>query len=101
MIHFLDCLLSKGHQYTGQVNRTRTNVECQRWDADDPWTNIYADPVLYPDDVTSLSEIENYCRNPDINDPTIWCYKMENGRYDYCDAPKCTGMCYKIMTFTV
>ena len=101
MIIFLDYLLSvKGHQYTGQVNQSRSNGACQRWDSDVPWSHGHTDLTSYPDDVTSLSDIGNYCRNPD-NDPTIWCYKVENGRFDFCDAPKCTGMCDEILTFIV
>ena len=88
----VDCRIStKGYRYTGTVSQTLTGIPCQRWDSNSPHHNSYYTEDFYGD-VDSLSELENYCRNPDGEDGP-WCYTTDvNERWAYCtETPKCTG----------
>ena len=88
----LDCRIStKGYRYTGEINQTVGGIPCQRWDTNSPHTNNFENPSHFPGNVTTLSDLENYCRNPGYDNAT-WCYTTdEHQRWDHCDVPKCTG----------
>ena len=88
---FVDCRISnKGYRYTGTVNQTVTGIPYQRWDTNSPHYNFY-DTGDFPGDVSSLSDLENYCRNPD-GPGGPWCYTIvEDVRWAYCDVPTCTS----------
>ena len=95
MLPVADCRISySGFLYTGQISQTENGLECQRWDSNTPHSHDNDRVELFPDDVTSLSDIENYCRNPDAEN-TLWCYTIdsvdESRRWEFCDIPKCTG----------
>ena len=92
----VDCRISTtGYRYTGTVNHTVAGIPCQRWDTNSPHHNNYNNPEDYAGHVTTLSDLENYCRSP-ADDYAPWCYTTdEDERWDYCDIPKCTGMCKK------
>ncbi|CAH1267474.1 LPA [Branchiostoma lanceolatum] len=69
---------SDGSDYRGNVSVTRSGKTCQRWDVSDSW--------YPPEDYPEL--VENYCRNPDGADYTIWCYTTDpDDRWDYCIDP--------------
>ena len=91
-----DCSIStRGYRYTGTVNQTAAGIPCQRWDTNSPHHNDYNNTEDYAGNVDSLSDLENYCRSP-VDDYAPWCYTTdEDERWDYCDIPKCTGMCQK------
>ena len=87
MCVFVDCLTSShGHQYTGHINHTMTGLTCKRWELFPHYNNI--EIYMFPDFVSSLDDVQNYCRNPD-DDSTTWCYAI--GGWEFCDIPTCTG----------
>ena len=82
------CKNSKsGHDFRGKINKTRGNLQCQRWDSQYPH-NHYITPKTHPKEGLQ----ENYCRNPDDEAGGPWCYTMsKEKRWDYCDVPMCPG----------
>ena len=87
----VNCLVGKGHSYTGQIAVTKNGLTCQRWDTQTPHKFTAAnDPKHFPDN--TLSDASNFCRNPTItdNDPTPWCYTTDpDTRFEYCTIPAC------------
>ncbi|KAI5109033.1 hepatocyte growth factor-like protein precursor, partial [Silurus meridionalis] len=80
------CITCNGEDYRGQVDRTVSGKECQRWDQQNPHQHIYQ-PEKYPD--KSLDD--NYCRNPDAS-PMPWCYTTDpDVERESCDIRKCFG----------
>jgi len=72
-------------------NRTRTGIQCQRWDATYPhkpnWLPV--GNMTLPQYRIDLSSKHNYCDNPNGEDDGKWCYTTDpNVRWDYCD-PNC------------
>ncbi|XP_066553640.1 hepatocyte growth factor-like protein [Amia ocellicauda] len=79
------CITCNGEDYRGQVDHTRNNLECQRWDLQVPHQHIYQ-PEKYPD--KSLDD--NYCRNPDAS-PVPWCYTTDpKVERQNCQISKCS-----------
>jgi len=73
----------------GTVNVTVSGKQCQHWSSDTPHVpnSDYTDN-RFPDG--SRAAAENYCRNPDPNDPLPWCYTMDpDTRWEICDIPLC------------
>ncbi|KAK3557122.1 hypothetical protein QTP70_024640, partial [Hemibagrus guttatus] len=78
------CITCNGEDYRGQVDRTVSGRECQRWDQQHPHQHIYQ-PEKYPD--KSLDD--NYCRNPDAS-PVPWCYTTDpEVERERCDIRMC------------
>merc|ERR1719422_1586570 len=67
----------RGGSYRGCQTMTQTGKTCQRWDTQTPYKHSFS-PEEYPE----LSM--NYCRNPDNDEKTIWCYTTSSTRWDYC-----------------
>ncbi|KAK3087884.1 hypothetical protein FSP39_012023 [Pinctada imbricata] len=78
-----ECLHSKnGYEYQGVVSTTKTGRECQRWDSQFPHDHKYS----------SLSAHENFCRNPNGEQPFPWCYTTDSKiKWDYCDIERCSS----------
>ena len=71
---------------------TATGLQCQRWDRNYPHDNFYKNPSLFTF-ASTLSDVENYCRNPDDNTLT-WCYTIDlsnTARWQHCAVPVCEG----------
>ncbi|XP_035683052.1 plasminogen-like [Branchiostoma floridae] len=76
-----------GSDYRGTVSVTRSGKTCQRWDVDSPHSRRYL-----PEEYCEL--VDNYCRNPDGDENTIWCYTTDPGtRWEYCIHPTCPVVC--------
>ena len=75
------------------VSNTISGKICQRWDVDEPHTNQHQDVADFPPGTTTLSDAENYCRNPSPALPDgPWCYtKDPNEIWGYCDIPLCNS----------
>ena len=86
----VNCLIGNGNSYIGKVAVTKSNVPCQRWDAQSPHEHVNANHVNYFPDVT-LSDASNFCRNPtDGNTAQPWCFTTDpNTRWEYCIIPAC------------
>ncbi|XP_013397107.1 uncharacterized protein LOC106163933 [Lingula anatina] len=79
-----------GFDYNGRLSFTSGGYTCQRWDTQVPNNHTFTNPATYPD--ATVSDAENYCRNPDPNNFGIWCYVVEpnvTGGVDLCDVPPC------------
>jgi len=83
------CLVGRGLGYVGQQSHTTSGLQCQRWDSQTPHSHTYyVDADEFPD--ASVSEAENYCRNPSNDEPKLWCYTTNpEVRWGYCDVPVC------------
>ena len=95
----VDCKKTKkGIGYIGNIAKTESGKDCQRWDSNSPHevsTSITADK--FPD--SSIGEAENKCRNPD-NGERPWCYTNDpNIRWEYCNVPLCDGKFYSTRFF--
>ena len=95
----VDCKKTqKGISYIGNIAKTESGKDCQRWDSNSPHTkeaSITADK--FPD--SSIGDAENKCRNPD-NEERPWCYTTDpNERWAYCNVPLCDGKFYNTRFF--
>ncbi|CAH1786992.1 unnamed protein product, partial [Owenia fusiformis] len=81
----------QGRDYTGKVAQTKYGLLCQRWDAQTPHSHGKTDPNNFPD--LTLSDANNYCRNPDGEPGGPWCYTTDpEVRWQYCDIPYCPNV---------
>ena len=73
--------------YSGDVNTTKTGLQCQRWDAQTPHMyNITMDMLPELD----LPSARNYCRDPDAFIVCLWCYTMDpDVRWQCCNVWRC------------
>lgn len=72
---FDETLTGDGKDYRGAQIRTRTGRLCQEWSAQTPHlTNPYL-PGVYPYNESDLTL--NYCRNPQGDANTIWCFTTD------------------------
>ena len=88
----MECSIGNGLNYVGTLNVTRQERTCQRWDRQYPHQHrqITKISLRYPGH-TTLSSVENYCRNPDY-DRKAWCYTTDPlKRFQFCDIPTCAG----------
>lgn len=77
--------MGNGRYYMGQVNVTKTGIECQKWDSQKPHTHIQP-PNVFP----QVQNAENFCRNAGGEESSPWCYTMsETVRWQLCDIPLC------------
>jgi Kringle domain len=90
-----ECLQTvDGVSYVGTVNRTLSGKQCQAWSSQSPQIHSYDDLSYFPDKVTSLRDIQNYCRNPGLDEYDVrpWCMPMSDLLLtEYCDIPVCKG----------
>ena len=68
---------------------TETGKTCQRWDVNTPHVvhpDVAEKLLIYED---SLTDAQNYCRNPNEADRP-WCYTTDpNERWEYCALKEC------------
>ena len=77
-----------GTDYKGKVKVTINNKKCQNWNSQTPHTHAVGNPTLYPD--ASLSDAQNYCRNPDNSADGPWCFTLDpDTEWERCDIPLC------------
>jgi hypothetical protein len=95
-----ECMVDPiGQYYTGTMNTTLSGAACQAWSSQFPHVHPYDDMEYFPDNVTSLNEVANYCRNPSLGTASVidvrpWCYLMKGDSIvdkEYCDIPVCKG----------
>ncbi|XP_041356429.1 plasminogen-like [Gigantopelta aegis] len=85
----LECyrLVNGKAAYTGRRMTTTSGITCQRFDQQTPHGHSRTNPAAFS--VTSLSELENFCRDPDWNG-TPWCYTVDPSiRFLSCGIPLC------------
>ena len=92
---------SVGRYYTGTMNRTLSGRACQAWSSQSPHVHPYDDVSYFADNVNSLDQVANYCRNPSMGidsviDKRPWCYTMDASEDDddseFCDINICKGI---------
>ena len=67
-----------GKDYEGNVAKTVSGLECQKWSEQKPHKHKFADVGEH-----------NFCRNPDDH-KGVWCYTTDKKkRWEACDVPKC------------
>jgi len=72
---------TKDSGYRGCQTLTRSGRTCQAWNSQVPQKHSRT-AANYPD----ANLTENYCRNPDGEGDTIWCYTEDvEKRWEYCD----------------
>lgn len=75
-----ESLSGNGTDYRGAQTRTKSFKKCQNWDDETPWVPLY-NSTTYPD----ADLVNNYCRNPDGQAKTIWCYTTDtNTMWEIC-----------------
>ena len=80
------CARGSGENYVGTIAVTKDGDTCLGWDAS---YNSNPEISKYPG-ISALSELENYCRNPD-GEPRPWCYKNTDAEWAICNVPCCPG----------
>ena len=83
----------KSEIYRGYERHTVLGKQCQRWDSDYPWTNVFNDEPkhMYDNELT-----EDWCRNAYIEgkvkpEEAVWCYTLDvEERWDYCPVRRCS-----------
>ncbi|NXX75205.1 PLMN protein, partial [Urocolius indicus] len=79
------CMQCNGEDYHGEVSRTESGLECQRWDAQEPHMHGFT-LKYFPEKDLKM----NYCRNPD-GELRPWCFTTSpTKRWEYCNIPRCT-----------
>ncbi|KAK2148431.1 hypothetical protein LSH36_498g02008 [Paralvinella palmiformis] len=74
--------------YRGNRATTYENTPCQRWDSQYPHPHNYTSASYFLE--KHLSEVSNYCRNPDNSDIGPWCYTADpNIERQYCGLQLC------------
>ena len=94
------CIDTVGLIYSGTVYVTQQDIDCQRWDSQQPHAHSYTNTAKFPDD--TLADASNYCRAPDGR--TIpWCFTTSvDQRWDYCNMDdinagiQCKINCFKL-----
>uniref|UniRef100_A0A663MT17 Plasminogen n=1 Tax=Athene cunicularia TaxID=194338 RepID=A0A663MT17_ATHCN len=80
-----ECMQCNGEDYHGEVSRTESGLECQRWDAQEPHMHGFT-LKHFPEKDLKM----NYCRNPD-GELRPWCFTTSpTKRWEYCNIPRCT-----------
>ena len=91
-----ECIQGNGRNYFGTINVTANEEICQRWDL------VYSDMDAvevnsFFSGHTTLSSIENYCRNP-YSDDRPWCYTtLDGSASSFCDIPTCSHLEGKVI----
>ncbi|KFQ71307.1 Plasminogen, partial [Phaethon lepturus] len=81
----VECMQCNGEDYHGEVSRTESGLECQRWDAQEPHMHGFTTKHFPEKDLKM-----NYCRNPD-GELRPWCFTTSpTKRWEYCNIPRCT-----------
>ncbi|XP_050751137.1 plasminogen-like [Gymnogyps californianus] len=81
----VECMQCNGEDYRGEVSRTVSGLECQRWDAQEPHMHGFTLKHFPEKDLKT-----NYCRNPD-GELRPWCFTTSpTKRWEYCNIPRCT-----------
>nr|XP_012146391.1 PREDICTED: tyrosine-protein kinase transmembrane receptor Ror2 isoform X2 [Megachile rotundata] len=88
-----DCIKGNGRFYMGKVNKTKSGLDCQPWNAQVPH-----DHDRPPDVFPQIRYGENYCRNAGGEEPTPWCFTMDPvKRWEHCDIPICDNVTSKVL----
>nr|XP_022315053.1 apolipoprotein(a)-like isoform X1 [Crassostrea virginica] len=75
-----------GETYIGLKSHTVTGKQCLRWDSVNSSNPDYA---AIRNLKGSISDHENYCRNPDRK-TSPWCFiQTDSDQWEYCDIPFC------------
>ncbi len=77
LLNFYEVVEEKGIHYNGNINTTLTGRSCARWN----------DNSVHEHDVETSFQ-HNFCRNPNGEKDTIWCYTNDKEvPWEYCTVP--------------
>jgi len=71
-------MTDNGEDYRGAQTKTKSGVDCDTWDSHKEVSSFRSEN--YPD----AGLTDNFCRNPDGKDKTIWCHSGAED-WDYCE----------------
>jgi len=75
-----------GSLYRGCQTKTAEGLPCQAWSSQSPRNHTYT-AERYPNDGLDDGPRQNYCRNPEGEKSTIWCFtEFGDQTWDYCDV---------------
>jgi hypothetical protein len=75
-----------GAEYSGSLSRTLSGLVCQNWSSNTP--HSHKAYIKFPDG--SDIAAKNYCRNPDGQRGSPWCYTTDpDKRWEYCNIKVC------------
>ncbi|XP_074658043.1 uncharacterized protein LOC141911006 [Tubulanus polymorphus] len=95
------CVKTKrGIEYRGHEHFTMgRQYECQRWDSQFPHKHNFTHASMFAD--STVSEAQNYCRNPDHQEAGPWCFTTDpRKRFAFCQIPFCPSKVPKNWTDT-
>lgn len=92
---FLECRGTlSGEDYIGKTSETIKGSHCLRWDSLNSSNTEYA---AIRSLTGSVSDHENYCRNPDSK-LSPWCFvNSRSALWEYCDIPFCKQSKYSYL----
>ncbi|CAD5120321.1 DgyrCDS8898 [Dimorphilus gyrociliatus] len=77
-----------GAEYSGSLAVTKSGRPCQRWDTQAPHNHSFNNPEQFPEE--TLSEVSNFCRNPDNSPDGPWCLTLDPDIIrESCHIPIC------------
>lgn len=90
-----ECITTRdGKTYRGTQNKTINGLDCQAWSSQTPHAHSYDDLDYFPDKVSSIGEVGNFCRNLKLTtyDVMPWCLTTNSSiSKAYCEIPLCKG----------
>ena len=91
----LDCLVTDiGQEYAGDLSVTSTGATCVKWSDVLSSSSSLNDGNLFPD--ASVSDAENFCRNPDKKGSGPWCYTGLSGDLETCGIIMCESKLFSL-----
>ncbi|XP_011299094.1 tyrosine-protein kinase transmembrane receptor Ror2 [Fopius arisanus] len=80
-----DCVRDNGRFYMGNMNRSKSGLDCQPWDTQQPHFHNKP-PNVFP----QIRYGKNFCRNAGGDELMPWCFTMNpEVRWEHCDIQIC------------
>ena len=83
----------------GNISVTYTGTTCLNWKDVPPDSQPLSPPVTLANfsGITTLADVKNYCRNPNLHPHGPWCLTLEkDGKsygHEHCNIPKFCRKC--------
>ncbi|XP_028652793.1 plasminogen [Erpetoichthys calabaricus] len=88
-LYLQECKTNNGFDYRGTMSKTASGKTCQPWASTTPHK-----PNITPATHPKADLVSNYCRNPDNDPNSPWCYTTDPAtRWEHCSIPDCNEEC--------